>query len=190
MIRGIFGPGTLVLGGGAALLIAFLAVGFFLPGSWAATAEATIPVSADSLGPYLDSPEGWQAWTPWPDSLSPGPGPRRGAGSSMTWSDPDLGSGIFRIEAVNADGGVRYSVEVEGVGGDVMRTDGSLFLTPRGDSTHVVWREEGDLGANPLMGFWALSMERAQGTEMRKSLDRLAEVAAGGQVTSVPEPTR
>lgn len=190
MIRGIFGPGTLVLGGGAALLIGFLAVGFLLPGTWAATAEATLPVPAYTLTAYLDSPRGWQEWTPWPDSVSPGPGPDGGAGSSMTWTDPDLGSGSFRIESVDADGGVRYVVEVEGAGGSPMRTRGAITLTPTGDSTRVSWREEGDLGSNPLMGFWAIFMERAQGTEMQKSLDRLAEVATGGQVMSEPGPTR
>ncbi len=197
MIRGIiFGPGTLVLGGGAALLVGFLAVGFILPSTWQATAEATIGAPLDSVQALLDSPEGWRRWTPWPDSTAPGPGPEKGPGASMTWSDPELGSGAFRIVTVNVGASVdgprtiAYSVEVEGAAGGALQTQGTLTLNARGDSTRVVWREEGDLGNNPLMGYWALSMERAQGTEMGKSLDRLAEVAGGAQITSSPEPTR
>jgi len=196
MIRGVFGPGTLVLGGGALLLVGFLAAGFFLPGTWEATAEASIDAPIDSVQALIESPEGWRRWTPWPDSVAPGPGPRRGPGSSMTWADPELGSGAFRIEQVEggpSDSGPRtvtYSVEVEGVAGDVLLTAGVVTLEAAGGSTRLVWREEGDLGSNPLMGYWALFMERAQGTEMGKSLDRLAEVATGRQITSSPEPTR
>lgn len=194
MIRGVFGPGTLVLGGGSVLLAGFLAVGFFLPGTWEATAESTIGLPAHTLRLYLDSPDGWQQWTPWPDSLAAGLGPSRGPGATMTWSDPELGSGSFRI--VDVDSGaaqpsphtIAYAVEVEGVGGGVLRTRGTLTLVEVGDSTRVVWHEEGDLGNNPLMGYWALSMGGAQSAEMQKSLDRLAEVAS--EITSSPEPTR
>lgn len=195
-MRGIFGPGTLVLGGGAFLLVGFLVVGFVLPGTWEATAEASIDVALEDLQPYLDSPEGWREWTPWPDSVQAGPGPTRGPGATMTWTDPELGSGSFRIDDVDAGAGsgsprtIAYSVEVEGVGGSAMRTTGTLTLVDVGDATRLVWREEGDLGSNPLMGYWALAMERAQGTEMSKSLDRLAEVASRRSVTSEPAPTR
>lgn len=196
MIRGVFGPGTLVLGGGAALLVGFLAVGFILPSTWQATAEARIDAPMDSVQALLDSPEGWRRWTPWPDSTAPAPGPEKGPGASMTWSDPELGSGAFRIvdvdvgASVNGPRTIVYAVEVEGAAGGALRTQGTVTLEAVGASTRVVWQEEGDLGSNPLMGYWALSMERAQGTEMGKSLDRLAEVAGGSQVTSSPEPTR
>lgn len=196
MTRGIFGPGTLVLGAGAALLIGFLAAGLILPSTWEATAEASVAAPMDSVLLLLDSPEGWRRWTPWPDSTSRGPGPDRGPGSTMTWSDPELGSGVFRI--VEVDEGSRgdaprrvvYTVDVEGVAGGALTTAGTVTLHAVGDSTRVTWREEGDLGNNPLMGYWALSMERAQGAEMEKSLDRLAEVLGGSAIRSSPEPTR
>ena len=57
MIRGTFGPGTIVLGGGAVLLFGFLAVGFFLSGEWEAGAEAEVEARAEELLPLLDSPE-------------------------------------------------------------------------------------------------------------------------------------
>lgn len=187
-MRGIFGPGTLVLGGAAVLLVAFLAVGFVLPGRWEAHAEARLAVPAEALRPYLDSPEGWRAWTTWPDSALVRTGPERGPGAAISWDDAELGAGTFRVETVGADGGVTYTVEVEGAAGGLMRTEGSVVLTPAGDSTSVRWRERGDLGANPLMGYWALLMERAQGAEMQKGLERLGAVA--GEATSVPGPTR
>lgn len=186
-LRGVFGPGTLVLGAAAVLLVSFLALGFVLPGRWEAGVEARLPVPASALRRYLDSPEGWQAWTTWPDSALVRTGPDRGAGSAISWDDPELGAGTLTIEEARADG-VTYAVEVEGAGGSVMRTRGVVDLTPTDDSTVVRWRERGDLGANPLMGYWALFMGRAQSAEMQKSLDRLGEVAGG--VRSEPGPTR
>lgn len=186
-LRGVFGPGTVVLGAAAALLLGFLALGFLLPGRWEAGVEARVAAPIPALRPYLDSPEGWQAWTTWPDSALIHSGPHRGAGSAISWDDPELGAGTFTIDDVRADR-IDYTVEVEGAGGGVMRTRGTVELVPAGDSTVVRWRERGDLGGNPLMGYWALFMARAQGAEMEKSLDRLGEAARG--VTSEPEPTR
>ena len=174
MIRGIFGPGTIVLGGGALMLTIFLVVGFLLPGQWSASAEATIPAEPDVVLAWLDSPEGWSAWTPWPDSTTR-TGPERGSGAQITWDSPELGVGSFRIERSSADA-VDYAVRVEGDGGSAMQTSGRLTLAAVEGGTRVSWVEDGDLGSNPLMGYWALTMDRAQSTELGKSLDRLAEV--------------
>lgn len=178
MTRGTFGPGTIVLGGGALLLITVLAIGFFLPTDWAVDAEARIEADAGDVYALLDSPEGWQSWTTWPDSGLTRSGPDRGAGSAMSWDDRELGSGSFTI--AEADGTtVSYAVEVAGAGGSVMSTNGTIVLSTDGDAVVVRWHEEGELGRNPIMGFWALSMERAQTAELGKSLARLAEVVGG-----------
>ena len=125
---------------------------------------------------FLDSPEGWQAWTTWPDSGLVRVGPERGPGASIRWDDRELGSGAFTIGDVQPGESVTYAVEVAGAGNAVMRTHGSFTVIAEGEGVLVRWREEGELGRNPLMGFWALSMERAQGAEMSKGLDRLGEL--------------
>ncbi len=176
MRGGMFGPGTLVLGGGAILMGAFLAVGFLLPGRWSADAATTLAADPVDVLRYLDSPEGWRAWTPWPDSVTRS-GPERGPGAGFVWSSRELGSGAFRIDDVD-DTAVRYSVDVAGAGGSTLRTRGTVTLTPGPGGTSVRWHEEGDLGRNPLMGYWALFMERAQSTERQKSLERPGEAAA------------
>lgn len=179
MTRGTFGPGTIVLGGASVVLVAFLVVGFLLPGTWEAAAERRIAAPASELTPYLDSPEGWRAWTTWPDSGLTRTGPERGAGAALRWDDRELGAGSFRIDGVGSEGGVTYSVEVEGAGNTVMRTTGSVTLRSDGEGTLVLWREQGDLGGNPLMGYWALAMADAQSAEMEKGLERLAELVRG-----------
>jgi hypothetical protein len=185
----MFGPGTFVLGGGAVLLIAFLAVGVLLPGSWDAEAEAVLAAPLPAVLARIDSPEGWAAWTPWPDSTTRS-GPPRGAGAAIAWDSRDLGAGSFRIVEAS-EAGIAYAVTVEGTGGSAMETHGTIRLDGVDGGTHVSWREEGDLGSNPLMGYWALSMDRAQSAELQKSLDRLAEVlseAVEGTDASRAEP--
>jgi len=183
-MRSAFGPGTFVLGGGAVVLVLFLAVGFFLPSDWASEASDTLEATAEEILPLLDSPEGWLMWTTWPDSGLVRSGPDRGAGAAISWEDREVGSGSFTIQTVERSV-VTYSVEVAGAGGAIMRTSGSVALSSGGSGTLVRWEESGDLGRNPLMGYWALSMERAQGTEMGKGLDRLADVVR--QARDVPE---
>ncbi len=169
-----FSLGAKVLGTGALCLFALLGLGVALPATWEAEARGVMRAAPDAAFQYLDSPQGWLAWTPWPDSSTVS-GPARGAGATLLWHDPEFGSGTFTIVEIDAPTYVSYRVEVND---GKMWTLGTLELTPEGTGTRVRWREEGDLGRNPLMGYWALSMDRAQSEELQKSLDRLAVVLA------------
>jgi hypothetical protein len=175
MNRGPFSPGVVILGGGGLLLTLFLLVGWLLPQSWEAEASTHIPAPAAAVYPLLDSPEGWRRWTPWPETGVERTGPTRGPGATLSWDDPELGAGSFAIVSGTEDARVDYAVRVEE---GTMRTDGSLSLTPEAGGVRVEWREEGDLGWNPLMGYWALSLSRAQSEELEKGLERLRALVA------------
>lgn len=183
----LFGPGTFVLGGGAIILIGLLVVGFFLPSEWSASAERSVDADPTAVLALLDAPEGWRQWTTWPDSTERH-GPERGAGATMSWEDRELGSGSFRIEEASASA-VSYAVEVAGVGGS-LTTRGTISLTAAATGTTIRWEERGDLGNNPLMGWWGLTMERAQSRELAKSLDQLAAALRGDSLTTDSEPSR
>jgi hypothetical protein len=172
--RGPFSLGVVILGGGGLLLTLFLVVGWLLPQSWEAEVSALIDAPASALHPLLDSPEGWQKWTPWPESGVARTGPTRGRGATLSWDDPELGKGSFAIVQANEQR-VDYAVRVDD---GAMRTDGTLSLTPEAGGVRVQWREEGDLGWNPLMGYWALSLSRAQSEELAKGLERLDALVA------------
>lgn len=186
------GPGVIILGGGAVLIGVVMTIGFFLPANWEAEASGPLNATPREVISFLDSPEGWQAWTPWPDSALVRSGPDRGPGAQMSWDDQELGSGSFTIDEVRAGEGVTYSVDVAGAGGSVMRTRGSVTVISGPQGVVIHWREEGSFGRNPLMGFWALFMERAQTDEMAKGLDRLREVvlAARDSLPPLPEDSR
>ena len=176
------GLGVRVLGGAALILIGILGLGVAMSSSWEAEASDVIDAPVQDIMAYLDSPEGWRAWTPWPDSVFPTDGPARGQGAGMAWDDPELGDGSFTLTQVTATG-VQYHVEVNG---GAMVTDGTIELAAEGSGTRVTWREEGDLGRNPLMGFWALSMDRAQTDELVKGVRRLGELVLGTPQRETP----
>lgn len=168
-----FSVGVIILGGGAIALSVLMSIGFLLPGDWEASATTLVPAPAEAVFAHLDAPEGWRGWTTWPDSGVVRDGPARGSGATLRWDDPELGAGSFQIVLAEAPSRVAYEVDV---GEGAMRTSGSLELTPEGAGVRVTWRESGDLGRNPLMGYWALFMDRAQSVELAKGLDRLSEV--------------
>ena len=163
--------GTIVLGGGALILMGFLLGGFLLPGTWQATRSLHIDADPASVFPYLDSPTAWRGWTALPDTGLTMDGPPRGAGARMSWHHPEWGTGSFEIVEAQSPTLVRYAVEVEG---GAMRTDGVLELTRDEGGTLVSWTESGDFGWNPLRGYWGLFMGRAQGRELEKNLAGLA----------------
>ena len=171
-------PGCMILGAGAAVLLVLLGIGWVLPGTWSAERSTVLQAPPSAIFALADTPEGWKRWTPWPDSGVVREGPARGAGARLSWNDEQLGDGSFEIIQAEPDSLVRYRVVVQK---GSMHTDGTLRLAAEDGGTRVLWREEGDFGANPLMGYWARFMERAQGAELEKALRRLDELAAGGR---------
>ena len=171
--RGPFSVGVIVLGGAGLIGSLFLAVGWLLPTDFEASAERLVDAPAEAVFRYLDSPEGWRDWTTWPEAGLERSGPDRGEGASISWNDPELGSGALTLTRVVEAERVEYRVEV----GGSMITEGTIALDARADGVLVQWVERGTLGRNPLMGWWALSMARAQSEELAKSLERLETVA-------------
>lgn len=178
-----FSLGTRILGAGAAVLFLFLGIGLALPGTWSAERSALLSVPPSVVFPLLERPSAWRMWTAWPDSGLVATGPDRGVGAGLAWNDRELGDGSFEIVEALSPSRVRYRVEVQD---GSMHTDGTFTLEPEGAGTRVTWREQGDFGWNPLMGYWARFMERAQGRELDKAMRRLEALATGARTDTAP----
>ena len=174
MKRPSLSPAAILLAAAASVLVLFLGIGWILPGTWSAERSAVLDAPPSAVFPWVDSPSGWQRWTPWPDSGVVREGPEHGTGAKLSWDDAELGDGSFEIVEARPDSLVRYRVVVQE---GAMYTDGTMRLSASGAGTRVEWREEGDFGSNPLMGYWARFMERAQGAELEKALVRLGSLA-------------
>lgn len=177
----LFRFGAIVFGALAAVLIGIIVVGILLPSEWVVERTATVAAPAPEVFRHLDGARRWEAWTPSPETGFTYFGPDRGEGSGRRWDDPGYGEGEFVIVAAEPPSRLSYRVEVEG---GAIRIHGELLLSPVPDGgTRVVWREEGDFGWNPLLGFLAGRMEELQGAQLDASLAslrRLVEETVSG----------
>ncbi len=162
-------PLAKVFGGIAAVLVTLMLIGVVLPGTWTAEASIQIEAAPAEVFPFLNDLSRWDMWTNWGEIDSELSDPSRGVGASRVWDDPNFGSGSVTITGSGPPTFVRYEVEVEG-GASVT---GELRIQALGEKSRVTWREEGDFGRNPLMGYVARGMSESQGTQMAEGLEKL-----------------
>ena len=152
-----------------ALLVAFMAVGFWLPGTWSAEASMEIPAAPESIHPFVADLARWDEWTLWGDVESTLSDPSAGPGAVRSWNDDQYGAGSVTITESHPPGLVRYRVEI----GENAVIVGELALEASTAGSLVTWREEGDFGRNPLMGYVARGMSDSQSSQLLESLERL-----------------
>ena len=158
----------------AGLLLAFMAVGFLLPGTWSAEVSIELPDAPEAVFPLLVDLGRWDEWTQWGDVESTLSDPSFGPGALRSWDDDQYGSGSVTITVSRPAELVRYRVRIaEGV-----EVIGELELEASTGGSLVTWRERGDFGRNPLMGYVARSMSDSQGRQLSESLGRLKEAVA------------
>ena len=158
-----------VFGGIGAILVTLLLIGVVLPGTWAAEASIEIEAEPIEVFPFLNDLGRWDRWTNWGDIDSELSDPSQNVGASRTWDDPGFGSGSVTITESGSPAFVHYEVEIEG-GASV---NGALTIEGIGGKSLVTWREEGDFGRNPLMGFVARRMPKSQGAQLEEGLEKL-----------------
>jgi uncharacterized protein YndB with AHSA1/START domain len=171
----------LVLGFLALFFIGFLIVGTLLPSAWEAERSVRIAASAERIFPYVSEPARWPEWTETPESGIERFGPETGPGAGYRWDDPTYGQGEFVVESADAPREVRYAVEVDD-GAILIR--GRIELATNDGATSVSWREEGDFGWNPLLGYLVSRMNELQGAQMEASLANLKGLAEGSGATT------
>ncbi len=158
-------------------LLAFVGVGFALPGGWSAERAVTIEAAPAAVWPWLADLRQWDAWAPLGDVEGIFPGETQGPGAVREWDDPAWGHGSVTVREVDEGRRLVYDVGVEGG----LQTTGTLVLEPigAGTRTRVTWREEGDFGWNPLLSWFAFGMEPRQGAQLELGLERLRERVTG-----------
>jgi len=163
---------TKIFGAIGGILVAFMAVGFLLPHTWSAEAHLEIPADRDVVFPFLVDLGRWDEWTQWGEVESTLSSPSSGPGAVRSWDDAQYGSGSVTITESRPSALVRYRVTV----GEAAEIVGELKLTASAAGSLVTWREEGDFGRNPLMGYVARGMSDSQGRQLTDGLERLKKV--------------
>ena len=162
--------GAKIFGTVALVLILFLLLGVFLPGTWEAKANGFFSASPARVFPFLNRPDRWVEWNSMPESGLGFFGPPEGADAGLEWDDPRYGKGRFRILRSLPEEGIDYEVLIEG---GALTISGTIKIRPEAGGTRLEWREAGDFGWNPLLGYSARRMGSTQGTAMMASLEKL-----------------
>ena len=162
-------PLAKVFGAIGTVLVTLMVIGFVLPGTWSAEASIEIEAVPTEVFPFLNDLSRWDTWTNWGDIDSELSDPSRGVGASRSWEDANFGSGAVTITGSEGPTVVRYKVEIEG-GATV---NGELRIEALRGTSRVTWREDGDFGRNPLMGYVARGMAKSQGAQLAEGLEKL-----------------
>lgn len=172
-----------IFGGIAVLLLTVMLVGLLLPSSWEAEQTVELASPSSRVFPLVADLARWDDWTVWSEFESVISDPSQGVGATRTWDDPIYGAGRIEITEVVAPSLVRYRVELEG--GRVW-VEGEITLVEVASGTRVSWKESGDFGWNPLMGYMARRMPESQTAQLLESLGRLGEAAAAADAETGP----
>ena len=165
-----------IFGSLAALLTLFLTIGLLLPGTWSANGSITLHVPPREVFPYINDLTLWDAWTPWADVESTFGGQTAGVGARRSWDHPSFGPGSITITESVTDRLVRYRVVVED---GALSVEGAFVLETAEEGTTIRWSETGDFGWNPLMGYTALTMPKAQSAQLERGLAELRGLLGG-----------
>lgn len=164
---------AIVLGAIAAVCVAFLLVGLALPATWETERAIEVAAAPEDIFPLLSGAAQWERWTPSPDSGVELFGPGEGVGSGRRWDDPGYGQGEFVITSIVPTREVIYEVAVQE---GSIRIRGTIELSTVAAGTRIRWREVGDFGWNPLLGYLAGRMQDLQGEQLAASLETLREI--------------
>ncbi|MEM6640505.1 MAG: SRPBCC family protein [Pseudomonadota bacterium] len=171
---------------GLVAVIALLAVGgFFLPADQRVEREVVIEASSERVYDVVRDFDQFNSWSPWfdldPDARYEQSGTAGTVGSSHAWvsEKPEVGSGRQTITSLTPYSNVSINLEFDGQ--PPARTEFRLAET--GDATRVVWTFETNLGANPLMRYFGLVIDKFVGRDYEKGLSQLKVYIESGAST-------
>lgn len=167
----------------ALVLLALVLVGGGLLLSPKFHIERSVLVQAAPEKAYalVSDPHRWKEWTVWnrrdPVMSIEYFGAASGAGSGWAWKSASEGDGKMTLTAVQAPSRVAYDLYFPDM--DSTST-GELRFEPEAGGTRVTWTMDGDMGANPLMHWMALAMDRMVGPDFAAGLAQLKTLAEQG----------
>ncbi len=170
----------------AVALLGFVGIGFALSSEWSAERTRQMEATPEEVFSYVGDLSRWEGWSSIAQVEGEIVGDPTAAGTTYSWDDRNWGEGELRLTEVVPGRVVAYEVIVDGG----LSTAGRIAVEPRsgGAESEVTWAESGDFGWNPLLSYFALGMERMQGSELQKGLDRLQALVEGRELPAPAGP--
>jgi hypothetical protein len=161
---------------GLGVLLALIS--FLLPSSYQVKRAIEINAPMEAVYPLVYDPKAWTRWSVW-SRRDPGmqvtySGAPAGAGAKWSWRSATEGGGSMEFTGADFNERVTYRVTFRDFDGVL---SGRFEFAPAGKGVRVTWIAEGDVGANPLMRYFAIAMDRIQGPDFDGGLANLKQLA-------------
>jgi uncharacterized protein YndB with AHSA1/START domain len=154
------------------------AIGFLLPSGFKVQRSIEIGATHERVYALIADPREWKKWAVWnqrdPAMRVSYSGSPAGAGAKWTWQSKTEGNGEMEFTSAVPNERIIYSLNFPDFG---MRSTGQIRLEPAGAKTRVTWTNEGDVGANPINRYFALTMDRLVGPDFEAGLANLKALA-------------
>jgi uncharacterized protein YndB with AHSA1/START domain len=165
--------------GGLALVVALLVVvAFFLPRKFRVERGTIIKAKPEIVYAQLADLRAWKSWSAWherdPQMKLSYSDRSTGVGAWSAWESKSEGNGKMTFTVVQPPRQIVYDLEFPDFG---MKSVGTLTLAPVGDSVHVVWADEGDLGLNPVNRWFGVFLDRMIGPDFERGLTKLKSIS-------------
>ena len=158
----------------AMLVVALVAVAFFLPKTSHVERSVTIDRPPSEVFGVLNHPRRFSAWSPWfdldPNAKYTFSGPPAGVGAKFDWvGNKDVGSGSQEIVAAKANESLKLQLDF----GDMGRPTAEFHLSPAGQGTKVTWTLDQSFEGSLVGRYFGLMMDSMVGKDYEKGLAKL-----------------
>jgi uncharacterized protein YndB with AHSA1/START domain len=159
------------------LLVLFFLVGVFLPKHFYVERKLIIDAPAPQVFQHIIDLREWKKWGIWfkrdPNMQVTYSGPDSAVGMKSSWISAQEGSGEMTILDITPDSKMVYSLYFPDFD---MGSKGDLMVVAKGQQTEVSWSNYGDLGSNPVNGYFAMMMDGMIGPDFEAGLANLKEL--------------
>ena len=158
----------------ALLVVALVAIAFFLPKTSHVERSVTIDRPPSEIFGVLDNFHRFSAWSPWfdldPNAKYTFSGPPTGVGTKLTWvGNKDVGSGSQEIIEAKANESLKLQLDF----GDMGRPVAEFHLSPSGEGTKVTWTLDQSFEGSLVGRYFGLMMDSMVGKDYEKGLAKL-----------------
>ncbi|MBD3584836.1 SRPBCC family protein [Salinimonas sp. HHU 13199] len=166
-----------IIFGLAGIVVLFVAVGLLLPKEYEVSRSIVIDAEPAEIYPSVVDLKQWSSWGVWfqrdPNMQIEYGGPDRAIGMYSKWQSATQGSGEMEITELKHNKQVEYSLWFPEYD---MGSTGRITLETTPEGTRVIWRDSGEVGANPVDRYLVLMIDNMMGPDFETGLENLKTV--------------
>lgn len=161
-------------------IVLFMLVGLVLPKNFHVERQISIESDKDIVFNHIVDLKQWREWGVWferdPNMQVTYTGPDKQVGMKSSWVSEQEGNGEMTIKGVTPGSQMIYNLYFPDFD---MSSTGELTVVEKNGKTQVTWTNHGDLGGNPINGWFAMLMDGMIGPDFEAGLANLKKLSEG-----------